>query len=156
MEKYNLKSIITGLVVLIVGVVLIPLDIFVIKTETHLWISIGCSLIASALVILLNDFVVDKVKINPLDDWKIEKIYSTRAEKNADSDPELDKAHYQVDGIAFGLKSFRTKQTKRVESCLKRGVNFRLITMSPESSCVELREAEERRHRDKSATQLQS
>ena len=143
MEKFNLKSIIAGLIVLIIGIFMILLDVFYLKTDMNLWISIGCSLIASALVILLNDLFVDKISINPIDEWKINKIYATRAEKNADSDSALDKAKYQIDAIAFGLKSFRTQQTKKVESCLRNGINFRIITMNPESKFVKEREIEE-------------
>ena len=83
------------------------------------------------------------IKYSPLDEWKIEKIYSTRAEKNADSDPELTKAKYQIDAVAFGLKSFRTKQEKKVEACLRKGVNFRIITMNPNSEYISAREKEE-------------
>ncbi|MBR0528864.1 MAG: hypothetical protein IJJ76_03750 [Ruminococcus sp.] len=143
MEKYNWKSIIAGLIVLLAGIILIICDIYVIKTSMNLWVSIGCSLIASAMVILLNDIFVNKIKQNPLDDWNIKKIYKTRAEKNADSDPNLDKVKYCVDGVAFGLSSFRSKYTKKVESCLKRGVNFRILTMDPDGDFISSREKEE-------------
>lgn len=143
-EKYNMKSICTGLVVTLIGVLLIPVDLFLCKTPQNLWISIGCSLIASGLVILLTALVVERVKYNPIDEWKITRIYATRAEKNTDSDPELDKARYCVDAVAFGLKSFRSKQTKRVEGCLRRGVNIRILTMAPDSPWVKQREIEEK------------
>ena len=142
-EKYNLKSIIAGLIVLLVGIIFILVDVYWQKTTTSLWINIGCSLIASAMVILLTSIFVERIKYNPLEKWGITKIYSTRAEKNQDSDKELDKAKYQVDAVAFGLKSFRTKQNKKVETCLKNGVNFRIITMNPESPFVAQREKEE-------------
>lgn len=143
-EKYNWKSITTGLLVTLAGIILVLIDIFWMKTTQNLWISIGCSLIASGLVILLTALVVERVKDNPVDEWKITRIYATRAEKNADSDPELDKARYCVDAVAFGLKSFRSKQTKRVEACLRRGVNIRILTMNPDSPWVKQREIEEK------------
>lgn len=142
-QRYNLKSIIAGLIVLLIGISLVLIDVFITKTDMNLYISIGCSLIASALVILLNDLFVDVVKMNYLDEWKINKIYATRAEKNADSDPNLDKAEYRVDVVAFGLRSFRQKYHKKVELCLKKGVNFRIITMNPESKYINDREKEE-------------
>jgi len=148
MEKYNLKSIIAALIVLICGILMILLDLFYVKTTMNLWISIGCSLIASAMVILLNDLFVEKINVSPLDEWKISKIYATRAEKNADSDPELEKAKYQIDAVAFGLKSFRTEQSRKVEACLRKGVNFRIITMNPMSSFVAEREKEENETED--------
>lgn len=142
-EQYNWRSICAGLIITIAGILCILVDIFGVKTPQNLWISIGCSLIASGLVIFLNALLVERIPPNPLQEWKIEKIYTTRAEKNLESDPELEHAKYCVDAIAFGLKSFRSKQNKRVESCLKRGVNFRILTMHPESEWVKQREIEE-------------
>lgn len=144
MEKFNLKSIIVALIILIIGILLIPIDIYCLKTDSKLWISIGCSLIASSLVIILTELLVERKKSNPLDKWNISKIYSTRAEKNADSDPNLDKAHYCVDIVAFGLSSFRSKYSKKVETCLRKGVNFRILTMNPGSQYVSAREREEK------------
>lgn len=143
-ERYNWKSIAVGCIISILGIGLILLDLFLLKTAQNLWISIGCSLIASGVVIFFNAVLIERVQYNPLDEWVIKKIYPTRAEKNADSDPKLDKAQYCVDAVAFGLKSFRTKQDKRVENCLRRGVNFRILTMDPYSIFLAQREVEEK------------
>lgn len=144
MKKYNLKSIIAGLVVTILGILMIVCDIFWWKTNSMVWVSIGCSLIASALVILLNTFLVDAQIYNPLDDWKIVKITATRAEINADCEIELDKVKKQVDIVAFGLQSFRSRHPdKKIADFLKRGVNFRILTMDPEGQFIEARETEE-------------
>lgn len=143
MEKKNLKAIIVALIVLVVGIILIPADLYKFETASKLWVSIGCSLIASALVILMNELLVNRIKINPIEEWKLLKIYSTRAEKNADSDPKLDKAKYCVDAVAFGLFSFRSKYTKKVEKCLKKGVHFRIMTMNPSSPYATQRDSEE-------------
>lgn len=142
-ETYNWKSLFAALGVIIVGIVLCLVSTRTTEPWNTVWLSIGCSLIASGLVILMHDFFVERKTVSELDDWKLTKIYSTRAEKNADSDPQLDKAQYVVEATAFGLKSFRSKQTKRVEGCLRRGVNFRFITMNPDSKFVRQREIEE-------------
>ena len=53
MNNLNWKSIGTALGILIVGIILILIDVFRDNVqEPYVWISIGCSLIASALVIL--------------------------------------------------------------------------------------------------------
>ena len=145
-EKYDLKSIIAGLVINIVGILMILGDIFLIKTTQNIWISIGCSLLASGIVILAQVFLIEGKKEYPLEMWGMEKIYKTRAEKNIDSDPKLDKVKNQVDAVAFGLKSFRTTQYKKVEKALRRGVNFRILTMNPSEDNVFLtqREIEEK------------
>lgn len=144
-NKYNLKSIITGLLITLFGIVTVLLDIFVFQTTQSIWISIGCSLLASGIVILATALLVDVRKVDYLEEWGLEKIYKTRAEKNADSDPKLERAKKQVDAVAFGLKSFRTTQSKRVEKALKNGVNFRILTMIPTEDNMFLvqREAEE-------------
>lgn len=143
-EKYNWKSIVAGLIVLLIGICFILLDLFVTKTDTNLWISIGCSLIASALVIILTDVFVEKVKENPLEAWGIEQIYHSRSRMNDDCSISMNNAKYTVDVIAFGLKSFRTQQEKLTKRLLQQGVNFRIITMNPDSAFVNQREAEEK------------
>ena len=85
--KFNYLSIIVAFVVIVIGIVLL-----LINADSNVLVSIGCSLIASGVVILFNDLLVDRVVIKPIDEWGIEKIYASRAEKNRESDPELDKA----------------------------------------------------------------
>ena len=144
MKKYNLKSIIAGLIVAILGILMIVCDIFWWKTTSMVWISIGCSLIASALVILLNAFLVDAQIYNPLDDWKLKTITSTRAEINSDCEIEMEHANRQVDIVAFGLRSFRTTHTEnQILSKLRKGMNYRILTMNPQSEFVSARETEE-------------
>lgn len=135
--KFNKNAIIVGLLVLVVGLLM------VFNLDATAWISVGGSLLASSLVILLNAFLVDAVKEDPLKEWGIEKVYYTRAEKNNDSDPLLDKARFRVDGVAFGLSSFRAKNQGRVENALRNGVNFRLLVMNPNSQFVRQRDLEE-------------
>lgn len=144
-EKYNSKSIITGLIIFVLGILSVLLDIFMLKTEQNIWISIGCSLLASGIVILATALLVERKPIDHLEEWGLEKIYETRAEKNKDSDPKLDRAKKRVDCVAFGLKSFRTKHTKKVETLLSNGVNVRILTMNPtgDNAFLKQRELEE-------------
>lgn len=142
-EKINWKSIVAGLIVLIGGVGFILWDIYKAHTPTNLWISIGCSLIASALVIILTDLLVDRVKDNPLDVWGIKKIYQSRSKMNEDCAISLKRAKYKVDVVAFGLKSYRDDNEKLTKTLLQKGVNFRIITMHPDSPYVTQREIEE-------------
>lgn len=139
----NDRITITALLVILSGFGLIYGDTYHWHTEANVWVGVGCSLLASAFVILLNNFLVNPKKESPLDKWGIDKIYKTRAEKNLESDPELDNASFRVDAIAFGLKTFRTQQHSRVEKCLENGVNFRIISMHPETPFVRQREIEE-------------
>lgn len=140
--KYNLKAIIVGLLIIIIGIAAVLVDIFWVKSTRNIWISVGCSLLASGIVILAQELLVVGKRIDPLEEWGLEKIYETRAEKNKESDPELDKAKEQVDAIAFGLKSFRTKHTNKVEKILRNGVNIRILTMNPDKNNVFLKQRE--------------
>ena len=97
MKLKNWMSLLVASVVVLVGVLLCINDLYWQKTDSKIWISVGCSLIASGLVIILTTLLVDKEKQNPLEEWKIDKIYMTRAEKNADSDPKLDNAKKILD-----------------------------------------------------------
>ena len=90
METKFWKSIVTALAVIIGGIVLCLIDLFLANTYSKIWISVGCSLIASGLVILLTTLLVDRKKENPLDEWKIDKIFSTRMEKNIESDRKVE------------------------------------------------------------------
>lgn len=142
-EKFNTKSIIAGLVCIIAGGLGIGAE-FLWNTEKGLWFNLGCSLLSSGLVILLTALFVERIRINPLDDWKILKITATRAEINADCEIELEKVKKQVDIVAFGLQSFRSRHPdKKIVEFLKRGVNFRILTMDPEGQFIEAREKEE-------------
>lgn len=140
--KYNLKTVSTGLGIIILGILSVLADIFWLKTNQNIWISIGCSLLASGIVILAQAVLIEGKRIDPLDEWGLEKIYETRAEKNKESDSELEKAKEQVDAIAFGLKSFRTKHTNKVRKILRNGVNIRILTMNPDKDNIFLKQRE--------------
>ena len=135
-ETISYKSVIAGLVVLVIGIILI------IYWKSY-GVSVGCSLIASSIVALLNSFFVERRVVSPLDVWGIKNIYPTRSRMNEDCDVSLSKAKYQVDIVAFGLQSYRTEQDQLTKKLLRNGVNFRIITMNPDSEFVTQREKEE-------------
>jgi len=77
--------------------------------------------------------------------WGLDRIFRTRAEKNAESDPILEKHNVkELDGIAFGLRSFRTTREKDILNCLILGAKVRLLVMDPNSSFVVQRALEEK------------
>lgn len=143
MDFRALKSLVAAFGILIVGGLLAYFDCYHIHSESNFLVGIGCSLIASAGVTILNALYVEYREKKAIDEWKIDKIYPTRAEKNKDSDPKLDKVVDRVDGVAFGLSRFRKDHEQQVRRCLECGVNFRFITMNPNSSFAEQRSIEE-------------
>lgn len=88
-------------------------------------------------------------KIDNVCDWGLEKIFKTRAEKNAESDPKLEKHNVKIlDGIAFGLSSFRCNREYDVLKCLQNGMNMRLLAMNPHTEFARQRAIEENSHPD--------
>ena len=144
MERIDWEKLAIAFFVAFAGFVLIVGDTYWWETRNNAWLSVGCSLVAAALISCLNVLLVDWVRERPIEKWKLEKIYATRSEKNMDSDPKLKELQYRLDGVAFGLKSFRTKQGVQVEDAMRRGVNVRLVTMDPDSRFVGQRELEEK------------
>lgn len=143
-EKINLKSIIAALIILTVGIFVALMDVFVWRSTSSIILNIGCSFIASSLVGIVTVLLVDRQKVSPVEEWKLEKIYSTRAERNSEADPNIENARYCIDGIAFGLSTFRTMYGKKIEQCLKKGVQIRLLTMDPTGQFISVREEEEK------------
>ena len=142
-ESYNWKSLFAGLVIILVGIILCVASAFNTEPWNNILLSTGCSLIASGLVILMHDFFIERKKTSPIDSWKLQRIAMTRSDINSDCSAELKKAKYQVDIVAFGLQSFRNKQSREIESYLKKGINFRILAMNPNSEFVKAREVEE-------------
>lgn len=101
------------------------------------WIK-GTDLISEGIT---NDFVS---KISNICDWGLERIFRTRAEKNAESDPKLENHNVKIlDGIAFGLSAFRCNREYDVLECLQNGMNMRLLVMNPNSEFAKQRAIEE-------------
>ena len=79
-----------------------------------------------------------------IDHWELVQIFDSRAEKNKDSDPRLETHDVKkLDGIAFGLTSFRCKRSQDLLSCLQSGMNVRFLVMDPKGDYIHQRESEE-------------
>lgn len=142
-EKISSKTVAFPLLAILVGIALIALDLTVIKTETSLWLNVGCSVIGSGLVILLTAVCIERIKDDPLKEWGILQIYPSRAIMNTDCKISVNNARYKIDAIGFGFRSYRDQKSADTEELLKRNVNIRIITMDPDSNFVHQREQEE-------------
>lgn len=134
-DSLNKNSIIAGLVLVVSGF------IFILFSKTEWLVNVACSLLASGVVILTTALIVERIKVSPLDEWGIQKVYRSRQEMNPDCDEKNAKAKKEIDVVAFGLKHFR--EEFEIEPLLKRGVNLRIITMDPDSEFLPQREKEE-------------
>lgn len=92
---------------------------------------------------------------NVINEWGMERVFKTRAEKNSESDVMLENHNIsQLDGIAFGLRSFRNTREKDVLDCMRNGMNVRLLVMNPNSDFVEQRAIEENSMPDRIASSI--
>lgn len=144
-KSINPYAIIVSLGLIIIGILLILMDLFWTKSQSNVFVNIGCSLIASGLVLFFTALLIDYRKEYMVwSEWKLAQIFRTRADKNRDSDPKLEKHNLkQLDGIAFGLKSFRSNRRNDVLRCMQNGMDVRLLVMDPTSEFVKQREFEE-------------
>ena len=144
-KKINPYAIIVSLALVIIGILTILADIYLLVSPANVFLNIGCSLIASGLVLFFTAILIDYSKEYIVwSEWKLERIFKTRAEKNTESAPKLERHNIkQLDGIAFGLKSFRSNREKDVLTCMQRGMNVRLLVMDQTSKFVQQREREE-------------
>lgn len=131
MKDKNVRSYLIGTIILIVGIVAIAVDYLWMNSEKAIGISIGCSLLASSIVIITQTYLQHEPVVSPLDEWKLETIYKARSEKSTDSDITLPKVKKHLDIVAFGLSSFRADHEKLILLLLKKGVNIRILTMNP-------------------------
>lgn len=144
--KLSIKSKLSfwcSIIIALIGMILIICDNYWWKTDKSIWISIGCSLIASSIVAILSQFLLEDLAAKDIDEWKITKIFDRRSEKNRESDPLLSELKENLDGIAFGLKKWRTNNSTEILNAMNHGVNIRLITMNPDSVHVRERAEEE-------------
>ena len=111
-ETYNWKSLFAGVGIILIGVVMCIASVWTAQPWDNILLSIGCSLIASGLVILMHDFFVERKKVSILDEWKI-------------------------------------------ETCLRKGVNFRIITMMPDSPYAAERDKEENKNNGTTSYSIQ-
>ena len=141
-KKRNLVAIIAGLSVMIAGIAIIYADSVHLKTEGRLWVNVGCSLLASGIVIVIQAWFVDAMASSYVEAWGLTKVYPRRMDKSDDSDPRLGNVK-QLDIIAFGLKTFRSTHKEKIEQMIFKGGRIRILTMDPTSQFVSQREKEE-------------
>lgn len=118
----------------------------VINTDLkNLFMNIGCSIIASVIIAFLTQKYLERKDLiyEMIDEWQLEKIYSTREEANTLSiEKKIENLNSNLDIIAFGLDSFRNSKSKLLIKKLqkKNDIQIRIITLNPNSIFVDERE----------------
>lgn len=116
-----------------------------IETARNILISVGCSLVATAIVTYFNGkYQLKRQKIKELIDvWGLEEIFETRAIMNQEADRKQSEAKHCLDAIGFGFSSWRQNKEKEVIEMLKRGVKIRIISPVPDTHIILQRENDE-------------
>lgn len=110
-------------------------------------ISVGASLIASAVVSYLSSIYVYKRKREKeiTDNWGLISICDNRAQMNIQVAKRLDKAKDHLDIIAFGLKSFRESKRKLIADKVAHGMSIRIITVDPKCDLLKQKDLDEKK-----------
>lgn len=135
----NIVSFLVGVIITMVGFFVVPED------WSTVIMSIGASIVASALVVYIDSFYEIRFRTirDVMEKWKLKAIYKTRGAMNADCDLLQDKAKECIDVIGFGLTSWRDSSTGRIKELLKNGVKIRIMTPDPDSAFVIQRSKDE-------------
>lgn len=136
----NIVTCLAGIVITISGIIIAN------EPWKTILFSIGCSLIATAVAILISSTYLLKLrKIEEIiSNWGLDGIFTTRSEMNLDSDAEFLKVKNQLDIMAFGLESFRNSDTgKSLNNKIAAGLKVRILTSNPQSPYLKVRDYEE-------------
>ena len=133
---FNLNAKLVNLVVGLVGslLVLVAIIIGAEKNISVILLSIGTSIIASAIITFLNSkYLINRNNtVQLIEQWGIGQIYETRAEINVETNKLL-KSTKELEICAMGLKGFRDAQGELLESRIASGMKLRILTLSPQS-----------------------
>ena len=144
----NLVVCLLGLIAVVIGAALSFSDSD--NSDNNLFvtilISVGASLIASAVVTYLSSIYIYKRKKEKeiTDYWGLTAIFETRQRMNDSADEYLLELEDSLDIIAFGLRSFRDSKTSEIQKKVQRGLKIRMLAIHPESSFLKQREKDEK------------
>ncbi len=147
-DLFNKNAKLTNSVILFIGLVLIACGVLLrekIPNESIILISIGASIVASAIVVYVSaKYLVKRQNVLELiEKWGLIGIFNTRSEMNRRADKTFVKLENKLDIVGFGFRAFRSVKGSEIEEKVKRGLQVRILTMNPESSIVKQRENDE-------------
>ncbi|CAN2039677.1 SMODS-associated and fused to various effectors domain-containing protein [Candidatus Magnetomoraceae bacterium gMMP-15] len=145
LERLNASLVNT--IIFFIGILSVLATFFVTSNDCkNIFISVGCSLIASSVVSYLTSkylIRVNRIK-KIIQYWGLEAIFETRQEMNRSTDIAFESLENKLDIIAWGLKSFRDAKDKIVRAKVERGLKIRIIAPDPDSEYVKQRERDEK------------
>lgn len=133
----------------LLGVVAVLVGIMLPENLDPIWeaviVSVGASLIASAVVSYLSSIYMYKRKQAKeiTEVWGLCSICETRAEMNTIVTERLKTAEDHLDIIAFGLKSFRETRQNILKERIEHGMILRIITVNPNCELLKQKDMDE-------------
>lgn len=149
----NLLVTCLGIIFIVIGVLFSFTNNETIKT---ILISIGTSLIASAVVSFLASIYIFKHKREKeiTDIWRLISIKDNRSEMNIEVHRRLNNAENQLDIIGYGMKSFRESRDELIRSRLQKGLKVRIITVDPNCNFLKQRDIDENKMEGSTANSI--
>lgn len=129
---------ITNILVGAIGIIVILIGILILKCTvmSTILLSIGASMLATAIVTKINSsYMLKTLQIeNLLSTWQLHNIYETKSEmNNLDANEALSQCCECIDIIAEGLSSYRaSKENILKEKILHHNVTVRIISCDSE------------------------
>lgn len=141
----RLVNFIVGLIGVILVLVGILLSAQIGQTWEAVLISVGASLIASAIVSYLTSIYIFKRKQvkDITEKWGLCTICETRATMNEIVTGRIKKAQDHLDIIAYGLSSLRESRTPLIKEKVKHGLNIRILTVDPDCELLKQKDKDE-------------
>lgn len=138
----NLLVTCLGVIFVVIGVLFSFSNNEIAKT---ILISIGTSLIASAVVSFLASIYIFKHKREKeiTDVWRLISIKDNRSAMNIEVFKRLENAENQLDIIGYGMKSFRESRDELIRSRIQKGLKVRIITVDPNCIFLNQRDIDE-------------
>lgn len=140
LRKYSSGAL--NAIVSLIGIVAILISILYSGLTQTIWLSVGCSIFASAVIMYLSSHYMLRMKRSNdlIDKWGFEAIYKTRAEMNEFANKQLANCSTKIEIIAFGLKSMREAKGDYIASLAKNGVKIKIISPSINSTFLSVRD----------------
>lgn len=146
----------------LIGVILVLIGILSSTTIGPTWeaviISVGASLIASAIVSYLTSIYIFKRKRakDITEKWGLRTICETRAEMNTIVTGRIEKAQNHLDIIAYGLSSLRESRTPLLKRKVAHGLNIRILTVDPNCELLKQKDADENKQPGATAASIRA
>jgi hypothetical protein len=143
----HLNAGLLNLVLFLLGSVMVMIAILlhVSSAAGAILISIGTSLVASAVVAYLSARYIERSRHTQdiIETWGLIGIFHTRSAMNARADITLEDLDHQLDLMGYGFTAFRQARGATVEEKVRKGLRVRILTVNPHSRCVLEREDSE-------------